>query len=239
MKQFAAFDIDGTLIRWQLYHTVVDTLAKQGNLGDGAYQKLHEARMNWKRRENIDSFRAYEEILIEVFESVLLTIDVRVFDKAVTETISEYKDQTYRYTRNLIKELKTKGYFLLAISGSHIELVEQIANYYGFDDFIGSYYERNEHGFSGKMTLPSKDKKTALAHFIEKHDLSVQGSYAIGDSLSDASMLKMVENPIAFNPDHSLYEVALQNRWPIVVERKNVTYRLDPTSDGYTLHHKA
>src|SRR3546814_11785501 len=28
MKKFAVFDIDGTLIRWQLYHAVVETVAK-------------------------------------------------------------------------------------------------------------------------------------------------------------------------------------------------------------------
>ena len=31
-RPFAVFDIDGTLIRWQLYHSIADTLARLGHI---------------------------------------------------------------------------------------------------------------------------------------------------------------------------------------------------------------
>lgn len=235
MKQYAVFDIDGTLIRWQLYHTVVDKLAKQGALGESAHQQLHDARMRWKRREDSEAFKVYEETLIGLFEAVLPAIDVVKFDALVAEVIEEYKDQVYTYTRDLIQELKSKGYFLLAISGSHNELVEQIANYYGFDDFVGTQYSRGDTGFNGHVTIGSHNKQAALKRLIKKHDLREEGSYAIGDSLSDAEMLEVVANPIAFNPDRRLYDIAVQRQWPIVVERKNVIYRILPKEGEYTL----
>lgn len=233
-RKFAVFDIDGTLIRWQLYHAVVDKLASGGYLGEDAKDKLHQARMIWKNREHSEAFTDYEAVLIDVFESALTTLEPKQFDDMVDDVIGQYKDQVYTYTRNLLHELKSKGYFLLAISGSHQELVEKLAKYYGFDDWSGSKYERGEN-FSGEKFIASHNKKSLLTQMIEDHNLSLDGSYAVGDSTSDAEMLEMVENPIAFNPNQSLLDIAKSKSWPIVIERKNVTYLLTSKDGSYTL----
>lgn len=235
MKKFAVFDIDGTLIRWQLYHAVVDKLAKQGALGKQAHSKVTKARMEWKNRQGNDSFKKYEGVLIKVYETAIQNLETELFDKLVLEVIDEYKGQAYVYTRSLIDDLKKQGYFLLAISGSHTELVEQIAKYYGFDDWSGSIYERVDGSFSGKRIIGSHDKNKTLEQMIEKHNLTQKDSLAIGDSASDIAMLSMVELPIAFNPEQTLYETAKQRGWKIVVERKNVVYELVPDNGRYIL----
>ena len=124
---------------------------------------------------------------------------------------------------------------MLVISGSHQELVEQVARYYGFDDWIGSHYERSGDSFSGNKHIASLDKKTALKSLVAKHSLSYENSLAIGDSASDIAMLEMVENPIAFNPDQKLLQTAKKNGWKIVVERKNVVYELKSKNNNYFL----
>lgn len=226
-KRFAAFDIDGTLVRWQLYHAVVNELAKQGLLGKSAQDELEQARMVWKRREHLTAFGDYERKLIEIYEQALPNISTKQFDAAVKQVTDEYKNQVYRFTRELITELKNKGYFLIAISGSHQELVQQIADEYGFDDCIGSQYERSGNTFTGNVYLPNLDKKKTLRTMIDKHNLSTTDSYAVGDSKSDAAMLEIVDNPIAFNPDKELHQIASKNGWRIVVERKNVIYSME------------
>lgn len=235
MKKFAVFDIDGTLIRWQLYHAVVDRLAATGALGKDAQQQLHDARMVWKRREHPDAFKTYEKALIRVYESSLPHIKPALFDQLVHDVIDEYKDQVYTYTRDLIKELKRQGCVLLAISGSHQELVNEVASYYGFDDCIGTDYHRDESGFSGKKFIASSDKKKVLYSLVDKHNLSFEGSIAVGDSGSDVAMLELVEEPIAFNPDQVLLQAAQKNGWQIVIERKNVVYALEQHDGRYVL----
>ena len=235
MKKFAAFDIDGTLIRWQLYHVITDRLAKSGALGEKAPQEIRDARMRWKRRESPDGFHEYERVLIKCYEAALTKIKPEEFDAVVLGVIEEYKDQVYTYTRNLIKILREDGYFLLAISGSHHELVGHMAKYYKFDDFIGSQYERTSTGFSGKSYIPSFDKASALRKLTEKHSLDYDQSFAVGDTNSDAPMLKMVENPIAFNPDTILFKTAQKNGWKVLVERKNMIYELEQQNGVYHL----
>lgn len=234
-SKFAVFDIDGTLIRWQLYHAVVDKLASQGLLGRGVYKKLHEARMVWKRREQLEAFRNYELELVKAYETALPNLKVADFDKMAAEVADEYKTQVYRYTRELAKSLKQKGYVLLAISGSHQELVESVGQLYGFDHVVGTQYLKEGDHFSGRQIFVADDKASALKKLIDQHNLTLQDSYAIGDSKSDAPMLDMVDNPIAFNPDQKFLEIIEEKGWPIVIERKNVIYKLVKHGDKYLL----
>lgn len=235
MKQFAVFDIDGTLIRWQLYHAVVDKLAKMGTLGSDAHEKIHEARMKWKRRETEEGFKQYEQALVALYEQTITSVSPQDFDTAAAEVIIEYRDQVYTYTRKLIKTLKNKGYILLAISGSQQELVTKIADYYGFDDCIATEYGRAKNKFTGNIYVASHDKKAALEKLIQKYTLDLTGSYAIGDSKSDVPLLERVENPIAFNPDKALFKAAAEHNWKVVIERKNMVYELEPQNGRYIL----
>src|SRR5690606_9580605 len=110
MDTFAVFDIDGTLIRWQLYHVIVNKLAKAGALGQDAQTTLKSAMMTWKRRVDQNAFKQYEKTLVELYEEALQNISIDLFDKLVTEVIDEYKDQSYVYTRDLLRQLKADNY---------------------------------------------------------------------------------------------------------------------------------
>lgn len=225
-KKFGVFDIDGTLIRWQLYHALVDRLAKKGYLGEGVYEKLQKARMDWKVRNDDEGFYRYELSLIRAFDDTVEGLDENIFLEVVDEVFEQYKDQVYTYTRDLIKKLKQDGYFLIFISGSHNELVQKLAKYYGFDDFAGTNYSRSNSKLKSDVFVAAHHKEELLAQMIKKHNLSLEDSYAVGDTASDAPMLSMVQNPIAFNPDKKLYKLAKENGWKVVVERKNVVYEL-------------
>lgn len=233
--KFAVFDIDGTLIRWQLYHVIVDKLAGAGHLGPSAKEKLKQERMVWKRREHPDAFKKYESLIIQLYESALEHLKPEQFDKFVSEIIEEYKDQTYVYSRQLLDNLKKQGFFLLIISGSHQELIEQIAQHYGFDDFIASAYHRKNGKYTGTKFIPNMDKAKALKSLIEKHDLDTKDSVGIGDSGSDIAMLDLVDKPVAFNPDERLLTAAKNYGWQIVIERKSVIYKLEKHDGRYIL----
>lgn len=233
-KRFAAFDLDGTLIRWQLYHAIADSLARRGHINPETYQKMRDARMDWKKRTG-STFGDYEKQVIQTYETVLKTLSFQQFDEAIQTVFDEYKDQVYTYTRNLIKDLKSQGYLLFAISGSQKEIVEKIANYYDFDDFVGTDYFREEDKFTGDKFVASHSKDSVLKELATKHSAEFDGSIAVGDSESDIPMLELVERPIAFNPEAELFKYAKDKGWGIVVERKNVIYRLDKNGEVYEL----
>ena len=234
MRKFAVFDIDGTLIRWQLYHAMADALAAKGFIDADEYQAMRHARMGWKKRSGT-SFKDYEKLVIEIYEKILMTLSFEQLDAAVDAVFNEYKDQIYTYTRDLIAKLKKDSYMLFAISGSQSEIISRVSAHYGFDDFVATVYERKGAGFSGAKTIGSHDKDKALKELVAKHSLSYKGSVGVGDGRSDVAMLKLVERPIAFNPESSLFEYAEEQGWKIVIERKNMIYELESKDGKYQL----
>lgn len=235
LRPFAVFDIDGTLIRWQLYHAIADSLAKRGYADPKAYQAVRDARMLWKRREENEAFKTYERHLVEFYNQLLENLSVEHFTEAADAVFDEYKDQVYVYTRDLIKQLKEDGYLLLALSGSQLEIVEKVANYYGFDDYVGTTYERSGKFFTGTAIAHLGKKDLVLKQLVDRHGASRTGSIGVGDSAGDISMLEYVERPIAFNPEKRLFEHAQEKGWKVVIERKNIVYELEMKDGKYQL----
>lgn len=234
-QPFAAFDIDGTLVRWQLYHAVADELVRLGAIDAKAFSDVKDARMLWKKRTDPEAFKTYERQLVRAYQNLLQEISVANFNLAVDSVFEKYKDQVYTYTRDLIAELKKKHYVLFAISNSQIEIVKKIADYYGFDDAVGTLYHNDGQGFTGVETAPLAEKHKNLQLLAGKHGLDYKGSVAVGDSVSDISMLAAVEQPIVFNPERALFEHAKKHGWQVVVERKNMIYKFEPDSGHYVL----
>lgn len=235
-RPFAVFDIDGTLIRWQLYHALADELVKRGLIDADRFQKVREARMTWKTRTHESSFQDYETTLITLIDGVIANIEVNKLRDACQEVIEQYKDQVYTFTRDLIEDLRHKDYLLFAISGSQAEIVGMLAHYYGFDDYGGSKYETRDGKFTGrKDLLISTRKPEYLQDLVTKHGATYRASVGVGDSEGDIPMLSKVEQPIAFNPTKLLFEHAQTKQWKVVVERKNMTYQLELRNDAYQL----
>jgi HAD superfamily hydrolase (TIGR01490 family) len=234
-RPFAVFDIDGTIIRWQLYHAIGDELARRGVIGTAAFQKVRTARMDWKRRSGEEQFRAYELALVAAFDGALPGLGVKVLADAAEAVFAEYKEQVYTYTRDLIGDLKKKNYLLFAVSGSPDIIVSKLADHYGFDDFAATNFEVKNGRFTGDKQLSIGQKPELLNRLINKHGTSLADSIAVGDSEGDIDMLAMVEQPIAFNPSKQLFEHATKQGWPIVLERKNVVYKLERHDGSYVL----
>ncbi len=234
-RPFAAFDIDGTLIRWQLYHALGDELARRKLINPNEFNKVRDARLNWKKRTSNESFSQYESQLIKVFDEALIGLNVKDFLDAADAVFEEYKEQVYIYTRDLLKELKSQNYLLFAISGSPDLIVQKMANLYGFDDYAGTVFASDGTSFTGTKQLSINKKKQIIESLALKHNATWDKSIAIGDSEGDISMLETVEQPIVFNPSRQLFIRARDNKWTIVLERKNMIYKLEYKDGHYQL----
>ena len=234
-KKFAVFDIDGTLIRWQLYHAIADKLVGLGFIAPVKFQGIRDARMVWKRRESSESFKQYELELVKLYTNILMEITVKQFEQTAQAVFDEYKDQVYTYTRDLLKQLKKDGVILFAISGSQAGIVSKMADYYGFDDFVAREDEYIDSRFTGKSTTPIFKKDAVLRDLAKKYKVGFKESIGVGDSASDIKMLNLVENPIAFNPEKELFDYAQSKGWKIALERKNVRYELEQVNGKYQL----
>jgi phosphoserine phosphatase len=115
------------------------------------------------------------------------------------------------------------------ISGSPIEIVSEYAKQFQFDKFFGSVYEIDQGGlYTGEeLFIPVLDKGKVIKDFAKEEGFSLKESVGVGDTESDAKFLNLVERPVAFNPNKGLKAIAEFEDWEIVVERKDVIYKMN------------
>ena len=123
-----------------------------------------------------------------------------------------------------------------AISGSELRAVSTFSRALGFDAWVGevSYVERDGI-LTGELNTLQQTKEKILESLITKFNLETRGSTAVGDTSTDVGVLRMVETPIVFNPNQSLFKVARENGWMVVVERKDMVYGMIKEGDSYVL----
>lgn len=235
-QPFAAFDIDGTLFRSGLYREVAFELVRMGAMPESILKRIADKETAWKKRAHGNAFVEFDEAVAEAFDAELPRLKIAYFDLAAEKVLKAHKDNVYVYTRDLARELKSQGYYLIAISGSQLEVVEPFATYYGFDTCVGQSFERGDEFFTGHIQKTHTGKDKHLKQLIKQHGLTTKDSIAIGDAAGDVEMLSLAERPIAFNPEKNLYAVAEKNGWDIVVERKNMIYEMRQIYGVYQLH---
>lgn len=229
-RPFAAFDIDGTIFRWQLYHELFDAFVEEGLVSTGAATSVLEAREAWRERRA--DYESYEMTLVRAMTASIVGVEVERFNRIADTILKAKGHHIYKYTLDLLKDLKAKGYAIIAISGSYQQLVDRFAKLHDIDIAVG-----REHVVkNGRLTDRSSEifghKDKVLKDIAERYDLDWHGSYAVGDSGGDIAMLEIVENPIAFNPDEKLKAKAIEEGWTIVVERKSIAYTLERGPNG-------
>jgi HAD superfamily hydrolase (TIGR01490 family) len=225
-QKFAAFDIDGTLFRSGLYREVFYELYKMGILPSDLGDETTLKHRQWRDRIHGNAFEEFERVMIGGLDSYLPKLKICDYDEAAKRVVEKKAENVYVYTRNLLRRLQSEGYMTIAISGSQHELVEPFAKRYGFDAWVGQQWERGEEYFTGNVTKTHTDKDIIIKRLIEQYDLTLDDSYAVGDSNGDSGMLSLVDHPIAFNPTYELLEKAMENNWKIVIERKNASFEL-------------
>ncbi len=226
-RQFAAFDIDGTVFRSSLLVELAEELAARGLFppeARGRYQREFHA---WFSRKG--SYEAYIQAVVASFVHHLKGIHYRDFMAAAEEVLARARFQTYRYPRILMKELKRKGYYLVAISDSPKAVLEPFCKEWGFDKVYGRMYELGPtNRFTGALIDEHliSNKANIVTRVVEKENLTYAKSYAMGDTERDIPMLELVDHPLCFNPNRTLCQYARIQGWKIVVERKDVVYEL-------------
>ncbi len=223
-KKLAIFDIDGTVFRKNLHFELVEELSWRGIFSKSARQALVRTYARWL--EHRGTYEDYRKQIVRIYAKELKGCSQKDTIEASRKVAQFNKDRTYIFARDLIKKLRKENYQIIAISGSPIEVIKEYNKYLKFDEVFGSVYETDGKGiYTGKAIFePVRHKGHLVGQYISEKNLTLKGSYGVGDTESDASFLRMVDHPIALNPNLNLERVARRNGWKIIVEKKDVIY---------------
>ena len=225
MKKVAIFDIDGTLFRSSLLIELTEALIQTGIFSTKTRELYNQAYKNWLDRKG--SYEDYITAVIKAYEKHIKGVKFSEFSKVARKVVAFHQDRNYRFSRDLVKDLRKKNYYLLAISHSPKLILEEFCKKIGFNKVYGQLYETDKRKrFTGQILYQEliKDKAAILQWAVKKERLTLKGSIGVGDTESDITFLKLVAKPICFNPNHKLYQYAKRAGWQIIVERKDVIY---------------
>jgi HAD superfamily hydrolase (TIGR01490 family) len=227
-RKVAMFDIDGTIFRSSLLIELVESLIAEGVIPPAAAKLYAKEHLSWLNRKG--TYEDYILAVVDAFNIYIKGVEYEPFMRACEATVEKHQDRVYRYTRDLVAELKKKNYYLLAISHSPKGMLDSFCKKLGFDKVYGRFYEL---GPADKFTGEVVDlhlianKSNIVKRAVEKEGLTLKGSVAVGDTESDIPMLELADHPICFNPNNNLYRHAKRNDWRVTVERKDVIYEIN------------
>jgi HAD superfamily hydrolase (TIGR01490 family) len=225
-EPLAVFDVDGTLFRRGLLPALTRRLVNEGVFSERVREELSRDYYAWVERRG--SYDTYDRLVMELFLRELKGVSVVQLQRCARAEVEAHGRRLHMYTRDMARRLQQTGYQLIAISGSPQEILDLFLKPLGFDRSWGTVLAQDaQRCYTGDVLHdPFKNKRQVLEKFLEDADVGLGGSVGMGDTLSDVGFLSLVQTPIAFNPNRSLFEVAQQRGWPIVIERKDVIYNL-------------
>jgi len=224
--KIAIFDIDGTIFRKNLAFELINELVWLKVFDKKVRNELVNHYTSWLDHKGV--YEDYRKAIVGLYADNIRGCKQEDVLKASQIVVPFFKDRTYIFANQLIEKLKKSNYNIIAISGSPQEIVEEYNKYLKFDAVFGAVYEIDKNGiYTGEALFePPKDKGQVARQYIAENNLTLAGSYGVGDTESDAKVLEMVENPIAFNPNYNLKKIAAEKNWRIVVEKKDVIYEI-------------
>lgn len=235
MKKIAAFfDIDGTIYREGLITEVFKKIIKYELVDEKKwYREVKPAFINWDKRQG--DYDTYLLKMVDIYIEAIKGINKYHIDYIAKKVIEQKGERVYTFTRERIKWHKEQGHIVIAISGSPIELVSEMAKKYNMDDYRGTIYKFNENNTYNGEIIPmwdSESKEKAILALKDKYNIDLDKSFAYGDTSGDFTMFKSVGVPYAINPTKELLDKVLNDeeikaKIKCVVERKDVTYSLD------------
>ena len=216
LKTVAFFDVDGTLLKSTIVHYYIWMRFKEtpfllkhlwlvGFLPKIVYylilDRISRPRFNEVFYRNYRGMNADEikALCAEMFETYLRP---KIFPAAITQ-IQEHTEQ---------------GTAVVFVTGSLDFIVQPIADYLDVESVLAPQLGEQNGQFTGKLTtvpLIGAEKAKAVQTYAEQHGISLEESYAYGDSQSDLPMLECVGNPVVVNPGKALREKALASNWEL------------------------
>jgi HAD superfamily hydrolase (TIGR01490 family) len=231
----AFFDIDGTLFRNSLMIEHFKKMIRYEVIDPSLwYNRLKDSYSEWEKRYGY--FDDYMDELVEVYVKELKGINKAYIEFIASQVININWDKVYRYTRARIKWHKEQGHMIFFISGAPDFLVEKMADKYQVTAYKATEYIVDENNnFTGEVVRmwDSENKQKAISQLVNRFAVDLDASYSYGDTTGDLSMLKIVGHPVAVNPIRKLLvaikqDEELYDKTTIVVERKDLIYKLSP-----------
>lgn len=213
----AFFDVDGTLVRGQLFMPMIRPLFRWGylrprHLAKTVYRTA-AYRMGLIRQTDID--RMWEETLEFVkgkrrddIERVL----AQAFEHAGTRAVRPA-------ARFLVGEHRRLGHEVYLATSQTEEASKPLAALLQMDGLVATRMETNDGVYTGRFVegyCYGERKADQVERFCKESGIDLSASWFYTDAAVDLPLLERVGHPVAVNPDKALAAAARHRRWRVL-----------------------
>jgi HAD superfamily hydrolase (TIGR01490 family) len=209
------FDLDETLIAADSDHEWGQFVVDKGLVDAEKHSKKNDAFYEQYKagQLNIDEYLQFScSVLTQHSIEDLHRLRSEFFAQRILPIILDK-------ARDLVKKHREQGDTLLVITSTIEFVTRPIVNEFEIDTLIAPDPEIVSNRYTGKIVgVPSfaAGKVTRLEQWLADRQETLEGSSFYSDSHNDLPLLRLVDNPIAVDPDPTLREEAEEKQWPII-----------------------
>ncbi len=217
----AFFDVDNTVIKGASSFHIARGLWQRDyfsfrDIVKFAYEQASYVLFG-ESRDQMDRLREHGLGIIRGWSVAEMTaVAEEVYDEFLASRV-------YPGTKEIIDEHLAQGHEVWLVTASPIEIGRMVARRIGATGALGTVAEHDDGHYTGRLEgefLHGPHKATAVRTLAQERGLSLEESYAYGDSVNDAAMLSSVGHPCAVNPDPKMRRLAAERGWTMREFRK-------------------
>ncbi len=215
----AIFDLDNTLLAGDSDHAFGQFLVNKGAVDAVSFKQANDAFYQDYQQGTLDIAKYLQFALKPLTEHPMATLQQwhQEFMREIIEPMILPKG------KELLMQHRLKGDFLLIITATNDFITRPIAKALGVDSLIATQCEIQDDRYTGRVVgAPSfqHGKIERLEQWLLRHPHNLNGSYFYSDSINDLPLLRLVDNPVAVDPDERLHAIASRYDWPILSLRE-------------------
>ena len=217
MAAAAFYDLEGTLVRTNLVHTLGFYARNQPGL-------ISSLKKSAATLVSLPIFAITDQYSRKVFNDLYFKRykgqsedRLRFFAQELFEAV--LKPAIFPGTYELIEKSRSLGLRQVVVTGALDVSINHLMAHLGITEYVANRLEFVNGLATGRLLPPvmaAATKASWIRVYAEREGISLSDSYGYTDSMSDLPMLSIVGHPAAVNPDMRLRQTALHHDWPIL-----------------------
>ncbi|MBK7300146.1 MAG: HAD family hydrolase [Moraxellaceae bacterium] len=213
--KLAIFDLDNTLIAGDSDHAWGEFLVAQG-LVDGVWYKAQNDKFYADYCTGQLDIIAYSEFVFGFLAQHDMSYLQQLHQQFMAQVIQPIM---LPKAQALIQQHRDAGDFLLIITATNRFITQPIGEALGISELLATEPQQQVGRYTGKVEgVPCyrEGKITRYQAWLSTQNIMFEQVFFYSDSHNDLPLLKIVDTPIAVDPDDTLKQYAQQQNWPIL-----------------------
>ncbi|SFR85589.1 HAD-superfamily subfamily IB hydrolase, TIGR01490 [Marinobacter daqiaonensis] len=211
----AIFDLDNTLLAGDSDHAWGEFLVDAELVDPESHRKQNDQFYQDYLNGELDVMR-YQRFAL----APLIGHDMQKLDAWREAFMASRARPMYQQkASDLLDHHRRRGHILMIITATNRFVTGPIAEELGIEHLIATEPELCDGYYTGEVSgVPSfqEGKVLRLREWLKDHQETLEGAWFYSDSHNDLPLLRLVDHPVAVDPDPTLEARARENGWPVI-----------------------